>query len=75
MIERKSDAEREAKLAGRREKRLTELGPTPLEQLAAGVPILYNGADGELIEEYPDGSRFLARLTDGGHTTIHLREF
>ncbi len=64
---------REEKLALRRQERVTDLGSTPCRQLEAGVPILYR-VDGEPIKEYPDGSRFVVRLIDGGHSDVHLRE-
>ncbi len=74
MIERRVEAEeRDATLARRRQERLTDLGPAPRRQLEAGVPILYR-VNGEPIEEYPDGSRYIVHLADGGRSTVHLRE-
>ena len=71
MLARK--AADEEKLARRRQERLTDLGPTPRQQLEAGVPILYD-VDGEPVKEYPDGRRFVVRLIDGGHSDVHVRE-
>ncbi len=64
---------RAEKLARRRQERITDLGPTPRLQLEAGVPILYD-VNGEPIKEYPDGSRFVVRLLDGGQSDVHIRE-
>ncbi len=64
---------RDDKLARRRQERVADLGPTPLRQLEAGFPILYD-MDGESIKEYPDGSRFVVRLIEGGQSDLHVHE-
>ncbi len=67
---RTRDVER---LAKRRRERVVDLGPSPLRQLEAGFPVLYRIA-GDYIEEHPDGRRYVVQLTDGGRSTVYLRE-
>lgn len=47
---------------------------TALDQLAGGMPILYR-VDEEAVEEFPDGSRYVVELLDGGRATRRVREF
>lgn len=64
----------EERLARRRAERPTILPLTALDQLAGGVPILYR-VDEEAVEEFPDGSRYVVELIDGGRSTRRVREF
>jgi hypothetical protein len=63
----------EERRARRRVERESDLGPGALSQVEAGFPILYD-LDGELVKEYPDGSRYVVRLVDLGRSDVHVRE-
>jgi hypothetical protein len=48
-----------------------EYGPEAIRRLEAGYSICYM-LDGELVEEYPSGERYVIRVEDDGSAT-HLR--